>query len=138
MTTTDNALGLKLKRLREQHSNSQADLANMLNVKAQTYSAYERGISLPDVNSLVVLADYFEVTTDFLLGRSEFPKSEYHAENINNSVLAQGSNACATVSQPTIELSVDEIELVSIFRKCNAKQRHEMMSVAFNMEVTSE
>lgn len=57
-----------LKELRAQKNITQDDMANLLNVKRQTYSAYERGVSFPDVIALVKMADFFGVTTDYLLG----------------------------------------------------------------------
>lgn len=57
----------KLKELRSQKRATQDDIAKLLNIKRQTYSAYERGVSLPDLNSLIKLAEYFNVSTDYLL-----------------------------------------------------------------------
>ena len=43
-------LGNRLKELRTSKKMTQDDMANLLNIKRQTYSAYERGISFPDIN----------------------------------------------------------------------------------------
>ncbi len=58
-----------LKNLRTSKGNTQDDMAELLNIKRQTYSAYERGISVPDAATLSKLADYFDVTVDYLLER---------------------------------------------------------------------
>ena len=60
-----------LKELRKAKNVKQDDLANLLNIKRQTYSAYERGVSTPDIYTLGKLADYFNVSTDFMLGRED-------------------------------------------------------------------
>ncbi|HJB00416.1 MAG TPA: helix-turn-helix domain-containing protein [Candidatus Mediterraneibacter merdavium] len=62
-------LGENIKRLRRQRGIKQAVLASALNIGRQTISAYERGITLPDIFVLIQIADYFEVTLDELTGR---------------------------------------------------------------------
>ncbi|MPM54047.1 HTH-type transcriptional regulator Xre [bioreactor metagenome] len=59
--------GDKLKELRKGKKATQDDLAAFLNIKRQTYSAYERNISLPDIPSLVKLASFFNVSVDYLI-----------------------------------------------------------------------
>lgn len=58
-----------LKKLRAAKGVTQDDMAEMLNIKRQTYSAYERGVSVPDISSIIKIADYFNVTVDYLLER---------------------------------------------------------------------
>ncbi len=60
-------LGERLKEIRELKKLTQNDVANYLKIKRQTYSAYERNKSLPDANTLSLLATYFAVTADYLL-----------------------------------------------------------------------
>lgn len=60
-------LGEKLKDLRTQKGLTQDAMAALLNIKRQTYSAYERGISFPDINALLSMANFFDVSVDFLL-----------------------------------------------------------------------
>lgn len=62
-------LGDRLREVRELRKFTQNDVANFLNIKRQTYSSYERNKSLPDANTLGLLATYFSVTTDYLLNR---------------------------------------------------------------------
>ena len=66
-----NVIGENIKRLRKQQEIKQAVLAAKLNIGRQTLSAYERGVTLPDVLALIEIADYFEVSLDELTGRSE-------------------------------------------------------------------
>ncbi len=63
-------LGNILKNIRKLKKLTQDDVAKYLSIKRQTYSAYERNISVPDANTLCLLADFFNVTTDYLLNRS--------------------------------------------------------------------
>ena len=64
----EHLIGQHLKKLRAMKNVTQDDVATMLNVKRQTYSAYERGVSIPDALTLKTLAEYFGVTTDYIVG----------------------------------------------------------------------
>lgn len=64
--------GELLAELRLDKRMTQKDLAGKLHVSVGTISNYENGVHLPDVAKLINLADIFEVTTDYLLGRCEY------------------------------------------------------------------
>ena len=59
----------KLKALRIEHQKTQQDIANFLNVTQKAVSFYELGQRDIPNETLTKLADYFHVTTDYLLGR---------------------------------------------------------------------
>lgn len=60
-----------IRNLREDNDKVQVELAEYLNVKQTTYSKYELGkINVP-VEVLIKLADYYDVTIDYLVGRSK-------------------------------------------------------------------
>lgn len=61
--------GELLSELRQDRKMTQEDLAKILYVTSGTISNYENGVHLPDIEKLVNLADFFHVTTDYLLGR---------------------------------------------------------------------
>ena len=58
----------QLKYLRNEAGISQNELAKVFNVSKQTVSAWEKGLQETDFNTLIKIANYFKVTTDFLLG----------------------------------------------------------------------
>ena len=58
----------RIKQLREQNGLTQAALARMLNVTRSSVNAWEMGISVPSTQSLVQLAEIFDISTDYLLG----------------------------------------------------------------------
>ena len=58
-----------LKALRTQKGIYQKDIASFLNVAVSTYSYWEQGKFEPDGETLKKLADYFNVSVDYLLGR---------------------------------------------------------------------
>lgn len=63
-------IGKKLKKLREEKGLKQADIAEMLGVSRTTYTQYETEKSEPDLKTVAKLADFFEVSVDFLLGKT--------------------------------------------------------------------
>ena len=64
-------LSKNLKSARINKRFTQDDVANFLNVKRQTYSAYERNVSIPDAITLDNIAKFFGVTADYLLTGKE-------------------------------------------------------------------
>ncbi len=63
-----------IRNLREDIDQTQTQLAEYLNVKQTTYSKYELGkINIP-VEVLIKLADYYDVTIDYIVGRSKKKK----------------------------------------------------------------
>ena len=70
--------GEKLKNLRENKNLLQKELGDALNVTSQTVSGWEINRTKPDYDMLVTIANYFEVTTDYLLG------NEMKASKIEN------------------------------------------------------
>ena len=63
-----------IRNLREDCDKTQQELADYLNVKQTTYSKYELGkINIP-IEVFIKLADYYDVSVDYLLGRSKYKK----------------------------------------------------------------
>lgn len=58
-----------LAELRQDRKMTQKELAQKMFVTVGTISNYENGVHFPDVEKLIALADFFDVTTDYLLGR---------------------------------------------------------------------
>lgn len=65
-------LGETLSELRLDKKLTQKELAESLHVSVGTISNYEKSAHFPDIEKLINLADFFGVTTDYLLGRSEY------------------------------------------------------------------
>ena len=65
----------RLKELRSTKNVTQKQMAALLGMKTErTYRAYELGAIDPPTSKTRFLADYFDVSTDYLLGRSNDPK----------------------------------------------------------------
>jgi len=66
-----NNLRLKELRITLSPKPTQTDLANFLGIKLRTYQDYEAGkVDIPS-SKLIALADYFQVSIDYLVGRSD-------------------------------------------------------------------
>ncbi|MBR3667908.1 MAG: helix-turn-helix transcriptional regulator [Ruminococcus sp.] len=62
---------MRLKELRKKKGLSQQRLAMELNVNQNTISRYESGEREADYKTLIMIADYFDVSIDYLLGRTD-------------------------------------------------------------------
>ena len=67
--------GLRLKLLRENRNLSQAKMAKEIGVSQPVVAKYEQGIIYPSYPMLIKYADYFNVSTDYLLGRTDSKES---------------------------------------------------------------
>lgn len=61
-----------LRQLREQRNLTQKDIAKYLGITRQAVASYESGKREPDYNVLKNIADYFDVSVDYLLGRGSY------------------------------------------------------------------
>lgn len=68
------SFGKRLKELRERKSMTQQELADALKINRSRLSLYEIDDRQPDHQLTVEIANFFEVTTDYLLGRTDDPK----------------------------------------------------------------
>ena len=65
---------MRLKALRKKKGISQLRLATELNTTQNTISRYETGEREPGIAELIKIADYFNVSVDYLIERTENPK----------------------------------------------------------------
>lgn len=73
----------RLSELRKSKKLTQSDVAFKLGVSRQAYANYEKGSREPDFKTLERMAEYFNVSTDYLLGREQemFPAPVVSADN---------------------------------------------------------
>ena len=63
----------RMKLLRQQRKITMVDIANALEISKQSVHAWEQMKALPSADKLAELADYFDVSVDYLIGRSDDP-----------------------------------------------------------------
>lgn len=61
----------RLKELRTEHNILQSELATAIDISGKTISSYELGKSEPNIETLIKLSRYFNVTVDYLIGASQ-------------------------------------------------------------------
>jgi transcriptional regulator with XRE-family HTH domain len=66
--------GERLKELRSAKHITQKDFAKVVGINERSYQNYEINTSTPNYKTLLFLADYFNVSLDYLTGRSDNPK----------------------------------------------------------------
>ena len=76
----------KLKELRESRHLTQTGMGARIGVTQQNISRYERDVSTMPVEILLETADYFNVTTDYLLGRSEVKRNLEGQVQVNREI----------------------------------------------------
>lgn len=64
----------RIKELRLANGMTQDALGKIIGVKRDSIYTYEKGLNYPEVRNLITLADYFEVSIDYLVGRTDNPK----------------------------------------------------------------
>ncbi|MBE6639329.1 MAG: helix-turn-helix transcriptional regulator [Ruminococcaceae bacterium] len=65
---------MRLKEIRKSKGISQLKLAMDLNTNQNTISRYENGEREPGINELIKIADYFNISIDYLLERTDNPR----------------------------------------------------------------
>ena len=68
------ALASRLVSLQRERNVLKKDIADAIGVSVMGYYRYERGQREPSASTIVALADYFDVSTDYLLGRTDIPE----------------------------------------------------------------
>ena len=64
----------RLKDLRDDKDLSQEEIGKLLGIQQTVYSRYERGFQALPLEHLLVLADFYETSTDYILGRTNVIK----------------------------------------------------------------
>ncbi len=78
--------GDNLLKLRKQKKLTQSEIAEILGVARTTYSSYEQNRRMPDAEIQIKIADYFDVSLDFLHDRGEFDNSNLLAAHIDDNL----------------------------------------------------
>lgn len=86
----------RIKELRQSKNISQKKLAEIINSSRSAINSYENDDHYPDINTLKALADYFEVSVDYLLERTDI---KHPIENVT-----------------PFDLNEDEIDYLNIYR----------------------
>jgi len=103
MEVTD-MLTERLKQLRKSLKLNQSDIAAVLSISREAYSMYETGKRQPSYESIILLADYYKVNTDYMLGRTDIP-------------------------EPIPFISKEELFLIQLFRKADKRGKENIITI---------
>lgn len=93
----------RMSYLRKDKGLSQAELSKILGISQQAVSKYENGTREPDNKTLISIASYFGVTTDYLLGTSDIKKPYDNDPNLLPEEFTNPTDAMAFIlKQPSI------------------------------------
>lgn len=108
----------RIKELREEKEISQKQLANAMHISQSSISEHESGNQQPSLEMLAQIADYFDVNTDYLLGRTDIKIS---IDNLRKSL---SSNSGDITVNDFLRLKEDEKEaiggIIKSFNKYNS------------------
>lgn len=94
--------GERLKHLRSKNNLNQDELASKINKKKDSISKYEHNKAFPEMPILIKIADYFKVSIDYLLGRSD-------------------------IRQIKEEITNDELNLINIYKELDPNTKKEVV-----------
>lgn len=72
----------RLRELMAQHGAKQSELAELLGVTRQSIGQYADGTSLPPVDKIIELANYYKVTTDYILGLTDVASTDAELRSV--------------------------------------------------------
>ncbi len=103
------SFGTNLEKVRKEHKLSQANLGGALGITQQMISSYEKDISSPNIESLIKLSDFFQVSIDSLVDHKidiqDSPKEQFI--NLFESFSVEDKDRCLLILN-TLLLDRDE------------------------------
>lgn len=109
-------LGEMIQELRKDKNLDQKDLARLLNVSTGTISNYETGTHTPSIENILKLADFFNVSVDYLLGNTalRYKFSNFNREAVDGHTYASIINDIFTLKSKDLRLLIDYLELLKL------------------------
>lgn len=112
----ENVIGECIKNLRKSHKLTQAELSDILNIGQSTLANFENGKRTIPTDIIIKLAQYFNVTTDYLLGISSEPTTN----SINYT-----------------HLNNDELQLLNTYRSLSPDARQVVLGKALDLKISA-
>lgn len=103
-----------LRALRTERKLSQEEFGKRVNLSQQTVHKYETGKTEPDIATLILLANFFEVSVDYLIGNTDI-RRRYEKTR-------------------TFDLNTEEAHLIEVFRRIRPKYRKGLCTVVYGLQ----
>ena len=120
------SFSIRLKALRKQKNKTQQHIADLLKIRRSTYGEYERGKIIPPMDKIKTLADYFGVSTDFLINNGNAETRQIDAcDNIqqlltelrkNQNIMFDGEKLDKESRQLLIKSLENSLEMAKILK----------------------
>lgn len=110
-------LGEKIRKLRLEKDKTQLEVAKYVGVNYQTVYKYEKDIAVPSIDTLKNIANFFNVTTDYLLGLDDKTKQEILEEPLRIAASMQKGLYLPDVDEEEKELIIATVRLLKSKRK---------------------
>ncbi len=98
----------RLKELRKTHSYIQKDISDYLNISKSAYGYYEQGRNEMDIKTILKLSDFYNVSTDYLLGKVDVDENS---------------------------IQKDESELLTLYRKLNRDSKNVIFGALYALSI---
>ena len=107
-----NTFGKRIKSLRQKKGLTQVELGKILNVTDLAVTKWESDASLPNTITLIKIADYFNVSIDYLLCRTDIHKEKVYKLDIdsNNINVEIHKNYPYNLSPEEVEILINQIK----------------------------
>ena len=130
----------RIKQLRKKKGISQSELAEVIGVKNNTVSTWERGTRKPDFEALNLLSDYFEVSFEYILGSSDKEKSRVKPteEELDQLALSALADELYDNVKKYCQLSTKSQKMIDALINATyqmEKQEGELKGEAFRIEI---
>lgn len=130
--------GERLKRLRKERDITQGQLAEVIGVVPSAVGKYERiPQSYPSVEALIKIADYFNVSTDYLLRGVQIAPSvenNLNGQMLNSSFVQANHGGVVFNGDSQKVISPEAIELLRIYETLNGRDRLKLLNIAVELE----
>lgn len=116
MLKSKNKLSIILRELREEKNLLQKDIASYLNITTSAYGYYEQGKREPDIHVVNSLADFYNVSSDYILGRTNIKKAKPLLTSIHSSLITT-IDSLSPESKQELEKYVQLLKLKDLIDK---------------------
>lgn len=118
------SLNDKLRSLRINRGLTQVDIANYLNMTRQGYAHYENGVRSPNYQTLLKLANLYQISVDELVDSKELPLEILHLYETSPYHAKKEFNYDQSPKNISIKVNSQEKELINMFRKLEIQDKN--------------